>query len=52
MDNQITFTVKIKMPYTSEQTAKFYLSSVLEDIKTKKDLINITEYEILESQND
>lgn len=51
MEKNIIFTVKITMPYSSENTAKFYLSSVLEDIKLKKDLINITDFEIIESES-
>lgn len=52
MNKEIEFTIKIKMPYTSEETAKFYLISVLEEIKRKKDLINISDFEILESTYD
>jgi len=48
----IEFTVKIKMPYNSEQTARFYLQSVLEEIKRKKDLINISDFKILDSEDD
>lgn len=46
---EIEFTIKIKMPYHTVETANFYLKSVLEDIKIKKDLINISEFEILEA---
>jgi hypothetical protein len=49
MDRQVTFTVKITMPYHTVETAHFYLSSALERIKTDKDLININEYEIVEA---
>lgn len=49
---EIEFIIKIKMPYNSEQTARFYLQSVLEEIKRNKDLINISDFEILESKND
>jgi hypothetical protein len=50
MEKSITFTVKITLPYSSENTAKFYLTSVLKDLKLKKDLINIIDFEIIESE--
>ncbi len=51
IEKSITFTVKITLPYSSENTAKFYLTSVLEEIKLKKDLINISSFEIIESES-
>ena len=38
------FTVKLVIPSNSKETAHFYLNSVLEELKVKKDLINIKDF--------
>ena len=42
-----TFTVKLVIPSRSKETAHFYLNSALEELKLKKDLINIKEFNII-----
>jgi hypothetical protein len=41
------FTVKITIPSYSKEIAHFYLNSILEELKRKKDLINIKDFKII-----